>query len=68
MFIIFNIIYIMRTLAYGGYIDMSALPLFFRLPILTLLRESYAGFGLHFAAEKLSKRHFLAETETLRTC
>jgi hypothetical protein len=30
-----------------GYIDMSALPLFFRLTILTLLRESYAGFGLH---------------------
>ena len=43
---------------------------FSELPILTLLRESYAGFGLHsaLAAEKLSKRHFLAETETLRTC
>ncbi len=76
MFILFNIIYIMRTLAYGGliqmsasgYIDMAALPLFFRATHFDAATRKLRRFRPALAAEKLSKRHFLAETETLRTC
>lgn len=41
---------------------------FSELPILTLLRESYAGFGLHLPQKSSASVNFLAETETLRTC